>query len=131
MIHKNSSERARATKRPPPHTHARARPQCLLAYEADDSEELVDLCKLTEGKDWKLEEHRAKRKRKEKVCTRAAPDQKEQLRARDMVGRDVDVLANGKWRRALVNSFSAETMQVPPQLLLSNHLSQQVRMFLI
>ena len=95
-------------------THKRActRPQYLLVYEADESEELVDLCKLTEGKDWKREERRAKRERKGKVCTSADPGQKEQLRARDMVGRDIDVLGDGKWRRAVVNSFSAETMQV-------------------
>lgn len=86
-----------------------------MTYEEDESEELVDLSKLTEGKDWKREEGTSKRKKRAKGCTHAARAHKAEeprARMRDMIGRDVEVFGDGKWRSAIVKSFCTEKKQV-------------------
>ena len=88
-------------------------PQYLLRYEEDESEELVDLDKLTEGKDWIREERKFRRKNNAKQSKHTANLMDEELkRARDMSGRELEVFGAGKWRGAVVKSFSAETKQV-------------------
>lgn len=72
---------------------------------------MVNLDKLVKGTDWILEERKLRRKDKAKQ-SKHVPVDEDTRRARDMLGRPIEIFDAGTWRGAVVKSFSAEAKQV-------------------